>query len=160
MLGKAVRNASKDGVQRQLGELVKMIQALGVGEEDKVGELVDEGKVEKASVGDVRMEDCPSVTPTEALEDVVGVRGLPTTSRIVLSRPANSSIPEQQTANRTTKPTSASDPIGTPQPIAQEPPTTDLGNIQDDGKWTPNCPLVDGQHLRVYFSCLSAGAKK
>ena len=117
---KAVRDARKGlvvQIERVLVELEKKVmKALGVGEEEE--------KVEKAVVGDVRMEDCSSVAEASeipeaaSLEDMGGSQYLPTTSRIVLSQPANSDIPGPKTAGRTTEPAPA------PNPLSNYPRTT------------------------------------
>lgn len=64
------------------------------------------------------------------------------TSQPRISRRANSNIPEPQVTNRSTEPASGSDPIGTCHPIVEEPPTTKLGNMRDDGKWELDCPPI------------------
>ena len=92
---KAVRDARKElvvQIEKELVELEKkVIQALGVGEQEekaeKVGELMDE-EVEK------RMGSVTQVPEASALEAMGGSRDLPTTSRIDLSQPADSNTPE------------------------------------------------------------------
>jgi len=150
---KAVRDARKElvvKIERELGELEKKaMEALGVGEaegkvEEKVKETMDEEDVEKAVVEDVDMGDRPSIAPAETseapeasiLEDEhmeVHESSQPQ-AESVLSAPASSNIPEPQTTVRTTEPVSVSESIGTSHPIVEEPPTTDLGNEQDDGR--------------------------
>ena len=124
---KFVREVRKVSV----GELEKVIQVLGVGEGR--GEAMDKDEVKESSCrgySNGRSSLCRALDASKFPR-----RDLPTRSR---SRPAKSNISAPQTIDRTTEPTFVSDPIGTPHPIVEEPPTTDQGNAQDDGKWTPN----------------------
>jgi hypothetical protein len=161
---KAVRDARKElvvNIERELEELErKVVTALGVGEEEKkiegkVEETMDEEEIEKSivEVEDVHMEDHPTTTPTKAPmspevpasqdEHMEDHESSQPQAESVLNAPANSNIPEPGTTDRAIEPASTSDPIGTYHPIAEEPPATDLGNVQDDGGWTPDCPSID-----------------
>ena len=42
-----------------------------------------------------------------------------------------------------------------PNSIVEEPPTTVLGNAQDDGKWSPDCPPVDPTLEDYRSECIS-----
>ena len=104
------------------------------------------------------MEDCPFIAPPEAPEvheasSSEWIRDtLLTTSRKVLSRPANSNTPEPQIADRTTEPSTIFNLIGTPYPIVQVPPMPDLGNTQG----VPDCSLVDPSSEDSITGCTSA----
>ena len=82
-----------------------------------------------------------------------GSRDLPTTSRIVLSQPTNPRSQNRKQPigplNPPLRPTLLELPI-------QEPPMPDLGNAQNDGKWTPDCPLADPTSRDNISGCTSA----
>jgi len=104
---KSVKDARKEFVvqiERELGELKNVIQALGVGEEEekveeKVEETMGEEQVEKAVVEEVHMEYFPSVAPVEvpgapgasALEGEHGKSSHPQ-AELVLGTDANTNI--------------------------------------------------------------------
>jgi len=118
------------------------MKALGVGEgegkvEENVKGTMDEEDVEKAVVEPSVAPAEASVAPeTSALEDehMEVHESSQLQAESVLSAPANPNIPEPQITDRTTEPASAPDPIDTSHPVVEEPPTTDLGNEQDEGR--------------------------
>ena len=144
---KAVRDARKElvvNIERELEELErKVVTALGVGEEEKkdegkAEETMDEEEVEKSivEVEDVHMEDHPTAAPTEApispevpaLQDehMEDHESSQPQAELDLNAPANSNTPEPQTADQTTEPQSAPNPVDTSDPIVTEPATAGL----------------------------------
>ncbi len=109
-----------------VGELEKVIQALGVGE----------GRGEPTDKDEVKESSCREYS--NGRSSLCRARG-----RLETSQPQAVAGLQSPTSRNRKQPIGPlnpllSDPIRTPHPIVEEPPMTDLGNAHDGGRWTPN----------------------